>query len=118
MWADILRCASSSLRLLSLSMSGSIRHWHRSFNGRYTAGMTTATNTQSDANGLHYDIVIVGGGMVGAALACALAPAGVHIAILDQRQFDGETAGSGAFEPRVSAITPASAQFLSDIGAW
>ena len=67
---------------------------------------------------LHYDVIVVGGGMVGAALACALAPTNLRIAILDQRPFDGETAGSGAFDARVSAITPASAQFLSEMGVW
>lgn len=87
--------------------------------------MTTTTDSsipdRPDSPGsepLHYDVIVVGGGMVGAALACALAPTGLRIAILDQHQFDGETAGSGAFDARVSAITPASAQFLSGIGVW
>ncbi|OHX14082.1 2-octaprenyl-3-methyl-6-methoxy-1,4-benzoquinol hydroxylase [Chromobacterium sphagni] len=65
----------------------------------------------------HRDIVIVGGGMVGSALAAALAGHGLSIAVLEQQApqpFDAEQ------EPdlRVSAISPASAQFLRRIGAW
>jgi len=76
------------------------------------------TSHSSNPDALHYDVIVVGGGMVGAALACALAPTNLRIAILDQRPFDGETAGSGAFDARVSAITPASAHFLSEMGVW
>ena len=108
----------------------SIGYWHRAFNGRYTAGMPTTSHSSNPerstaedpgpegVDALHYDVIVVGGGMVGAALACALAPTNLRIAILDQRPFDAETAGSGTFDARVSAITPASAHFLSDIGVW
>ena len=36
----------------------------------------------------NYDVVIVGGGMVGAALACALAPGSGKIALIENRCFD------------------------------
>ena len=73
-----------------------------------------------------YDIAIVGGGMVGTALACAIAStdAGsqVRIVIVDAQQesydihqpkFQG-----CSFDPRVSAISMASQSFLTNIGAW
>jgi 2-octaprenylphenol hydroxylase len=71
-----------------------------------------------------FDVVIVGGGMVGASLACALADSGLRLAVLDSQPI-AASAGSStrpaeepAFDPRVSAITPVSQQFLHEIGAW
>lgn len=71
------------------------------------------------------DLTIVGGGMVGVALACALAPVGLRICILESRQdapqslIDALPALTQAgFDPRVSALTCASQQFLTHLGAW
>jgi len=70
-----------------------------------------------------YDVVIVGGGLVGTTLACALATElGEHysIALIEVREpaplpvIDEGT----AFEPRVSALTQASRQLLTNIGVW
>src|SRR5262245_36384907 len=61
------------------------------------------------------DIVIAGGGMIGAALARALA--GLRVALVSQ----GPVAASpqpGAFDARVYALSPGNAQFLAGIGAW
>ncbi|PIE20904.1 MAG: 2-octaprenyl-3-methyl-6-methoxy-1,4-benzoquinol hydroxylase [Neptuniibacter caesariensis] len=71
------------------------------------------------------DIVIVGAGMVGVTLAAALAPSGMSIILLEQKP--GELAGFSTwvrkqqkvnFDPRVSALTCASQQILSSVGAW
>ena len=66
-----------------------------------------------------YDIVVVGGGLVGASLVLALAEHGLRIAVLDTQplgrqlwQRDEPSSGLGHFDPRVSAITPASQRFL------
>ncbi|XP_047307992.1 ubiquinone biosynthesis monooxygenase COQ6, mitochondrial [Impatiens glandulifera] len=72
-----------------------------------------------------HDIVIVGGGMVGMALACALAntPLTKHlsVAIVDKNPTLGKESSirnEDPPDPRVSTITPASMSFLKDIGAW
>jgi len=70
-----------------------------------------------------YDVVIVGGGLVGTTLACALATElGEHysIALIEAREpVPLPTMDEGtAFEPRVSALTQASRQLLTNIGAW
>ena len=33
-----------------------------------------------------YDVAIIGGGLVGASLACALAPLGLKVALIETRQ--------------------------------
>lgn len=64
-----------------------------------------------------YDIIILGSGMVGTALACALADTNLRIALLDRQkpQIDWPIEG---YDLRVSALTYASQKILSHIGAW
>jgi len=70
----------------------------------------------------NFDIVIVGGGLVGASLALALAEFDLRIALVDRQAFDAEKIpfknAPGHFDPRVSAITPQSRQFLETIAVW
>ncbi|KAE9592136.1 putative FAD-binding domain, ubiquinone biosynthesis hydroxylase UbiH/COQ6 [Lupinus albus] len=72
-----------------------------------------------------YDVAIVGGGMVGMALACFLASMPLtkqlSVAIIDSNP----ALGSGLCikkddppDPRVSTITPMSISFLQEAGAW
>ncbi|MDX1492172.1 MAG: FAD-dependent oxidoreductase [Pseudohongiellaceae bacterium] len=70
------------------------------------------------ASHTEYDIVIIGGGMVGASLACALAESDMRVAIVDAGEFQAELSVSENFDPRVSAITEASRQFFVDLGVW
>ncbi len=66
------------------------------------------------------EVVIVGGGMVGASLACLLGNAGVAVALLDAREapLDAEHIGLGRPDKRVSALTPVSQRLLEGLGAW
>lgn len=71
------------------------------------------------------DLVIVGGGMVGVALACAVSSSGLRILILEQQSRAPDALISGLDElqaaghdSRVSALTCASQQFLNHVGAW
>lgn len=64
-----------------------------------------------------YDLIIVGGSMVGASLACALADTPLRIALLDAHRFDPDWPKEG-FDLRVSAITRASEAFLKQLHAW
>lgn len=65
----------------------------------------------------HYEVIVVGGGMVGAATACALAHGGVNVALLErfnpERQWSPEP-----IDIRVSALTKASQNILETLGAW
>lgn len=71
------------------------------------------------------DIVIAGGGMVGVALAAALAPSGLSIVLIEPRDLAPEAylpfvenENSKCMDSRVSALTPVSKQILSHLGAW
>jgi len=64
-----------------------------------------------------YDVLIVGGGMVGSALACALGNSGLSVAVLE-RQLPAPFEPSQTHDLRVSALSIASERFLQNIGAW
>ena len=63
----------------------------------------------------NYDIVIVGGGMVGTALACALGNTSLKVAVLDRAAVAAPTQD---YDTRVSAITLASQTFFENVNAW
>ncbi|WP_243409927.1 FAD-dependent monooxygenase [Pokkaliibacter plantistimulans] len=63
------------------------------------------------------DIVIVGGGMVGAALAAALGNTAYRVVVLEQQLPEPFTAEQ-PHDLRVSAISVASQQLLAEVGAW
>jgi 2-polyprenylphenol 6-hydroxylase len=63
-----------------------------------------------------FDIAIVGGAMVGAAAARALA--GERIALVAQEQRPAPNSAPQEFDTRVYAISPGNAAFLARLGAW
>ena len=65
----------------------------------------------------HYDIVIVGAGMVGATLAAALIDSGLRVAVLEGAA-PRDVVADDPIDHRVSAITRASQQVFTAIGAW
>ncbi|MDX2507178.1 MAG: UbiH/UbiF/VisC/COQ6 family ubiquinone biosynthesis hydroxylase [Gammaproteobacteria bacterium] len=65
----------------------------------------------------HYDIIIVGGGMVGATLACALGDSALKVAVIEAYQSDFAWP-EGSHDIRVSAITHASQHIFENIGVW
>jgi 2-octaprenylphenol hydroxylase len=65
------------------------------------------------------DLLIVGAGMVGSALALALQGSGLNVVVVDGgplsvKPFDAQA----MFEPRVSALSTASQRILDRLGAW
>ncbi|MCD5979888.1 2-octaprenyl-3-methyl-6-methoxy-1,4-benzoquinol hydroxylase [Pseudomonas quasicaspiana] len=65
------------------------------------------------------DLLIVGAGMVGSALALALQGSGLNVIVVDGgplsvKPFDAQA----MFEPRVSALSAASKRILQRLGAW
>jgi len=66
---------------------------------------------------LEYDIIILGSGMVGTALACALGNTNLRIAVLDKKKPDTAWPIEG-YDLRVSALTAASQKILDNIDVW
>lgn len=66
---------------------------------------------------LNFDVVIVGGGMVGAAVACGLAGSGMTVAVLEQFE-PLPFAPEQPHDLRVSALSIASRKLLETVGAW
>ncbi len=68
-----------------------------------------------------YDVLICGGGLVGLALALALVPTRLRIAVLDPQPAPPVPHGKldhPTFDPRVSALTPASRLLFEELGVW
>ncbi|GJM07078.1 MAG: 2-octaprenyl-3-methyl-6-methoxy-1,4-benzoquinol hydroxylase [marine bacterium B5-7] len=64
-----------------------------------------------------YDITIIGAGIVGSALACALAPSGQRILLLDQKA-PALSWPEDSTDMRVSAITLASMRIFQHLRVW
>jgi 2-octaprenylphenol hydroxylase len=62
-----------------------------------------------------FDVIIAGGGLVGASLACALQD--LRVAIVDETLRKAPP-DSDSFDARVYALSPANVEFLRRIGAW
>lgn len=63
---------------------------------------------------MQFDLVIVGGGLAGLSLACALRESPLRIALVEQRP----PRRPEGWDARVYAISPANADFLAGIGVW
>jgi 2-octaprenylphenol hydroxylase len=74
------------------------------------------------ADARQFDVVIVGAGIAGSALAVALSGHGLMIALVEAQALPSSALPQSKnlqdFDPRVSALTPRSREFLSQLGAW
>ena len=65
----------------------------------------------------HYDVLIIGGGIVGLTLACALAKSRLQVAVIEAHELS-EINKNDDYDLRVSAISRASQQVFSNLNAW
>jgi len=72
------------------------------------------TANSSSAN--RYDVIIVGGGLVGASLACAMAPLGLRLALIEAVAF--RAASQPSYDDRTLALSASSCRILESIGVW
>lgn len=64
-----------------------------------------------------FDSIVVGGGLVGLSLACALRRSGLRLALVERAPLPAHDEESG-WDSRVYAISPGSEAFLRGLGAW
>jgi len=62
-----------------------------------------------------FDVLIIGGGLVGASLAAALRSDGLSVALVESQSMVPDHAG---WDSRIYAISPGNAAFLGQCGAW
>ncbi|NJM98879.1 MAG: FAD-dependent oxidoreductase, partial [Phormidesmis sp. RL_2_1] len=60
-----------------------------------------------------YDVVIVGGGIVGLVCACSLKDSGLKVAVIE-----AQSAAAAANRQRAYAFSPVSAKILAGLGLW
>ena len=65
-----------------------------------------------------FDVIVVGGGLVGASLAVALGRSGAQVALVEPQPLAPISADRDAWDSRIYAISPGSASFLESCGAW
>ena len=63
---------------------------------------------------MHFDLIVVGNGPVGASLACAAR--GLGVALVGQQAPASQA--PGALDARVYALSPGNVSFLRELGAW
>jgi 2-octaprenyl-6-methoxyphenol hydroxylase len=63
-----------------------------------------------------YDVAIIGGGLVGASLACALAPLGLRLALVEAVSF--RSASQPSYDDRTLALSASSCRILQTLGIW
>jgi ubiquinone biosynthesis UbiH/UbiF/VisC/COQ6 family hydroxylase len=69
---------------------------------------------------MEFDIVIIGGGLVGASLAASLKSSGLRLALVEGQSSPTmpEETSTDVWDSRIYAITPGNAEFLQQCGAW
>jgi len=66
----------------------------------------------------NWDVIVVGGGMVGAALALGLGQQNFKVLLLERQQPDLSWQEGAHYQTRVSALTRASEKIIKNLGAW
>lgn len=65
-----------------------------------------------------YDVIVVGGGVVGAATALAFCRAGLSVGLLEQGAGPAAPVVGDDIDLRVYALAPGSVRYLDSLGAW
>ena len=96
--------------------------WKPVYASLYAPGTIPIASYNTRMGDEEFDLVIAGGGVVGAALACLLDGLELRIALVERRLPDEgglpfEAEGL-RFDPRVSAVNEASRRVLGELGVW
>lgn len=67
---------------------------------------------------MEFDVVIIGGGLVGASLAAALKSSGLKLVLVEGQSSPTVAPDAPDWDARIYAVTPGNARFLEECGAW
>ena len=75
---------------------------------------------EASAPQLDFDIIVVGGGLVGASAAVELSTQGFRVALVDKEspQFNQDHNLANDWDNRIYAISPGNAAWLETLGVW
>ncbi|WP_331344818.1 2-octaprenyl-6-methoxyphenyl hydroxylase [Cellvibrio sp. UBA7661] len=111
-------------QFVAQTMGTAGRKFHWKPDGFLAAEKTPAVDPASKIiphGSSHFDVIIVGAGLVGASLACAIAQLNaaqsLRIAVIEASNSAAQFSGDN-FDPRVVALTHASENLLKKIGCW
>jgi 2-octaprenyl-6-methoxyphenol hydroxylase len=77
---------------------------------------TMSTAAVDDRTAVDFDVLIAGGGMVGASLAAALAPLAMNVAVVEAVRFG--SLGQPSYDDRITAVSWGSRRIFEGIGVW
>ncbi len=77
---------------------------------------TQQMNATADPAHSHYDVVIIGGGLVGASLACVLGEQNISVAVIEAYPLN--TQQQPCYDDRTVALSWGSRQILESMGLW
>jgi 2-octaprenylphenol hydroxylase len=86
--------------------------------GRPKGEYRSAQHEGTPVSATRYDVVVAGAGLVGLALATALAREGLTVALVDRAPIAAPDYDPATWDTRVYAVSPGSANFLRMLGAW
>ncbi len=78
----------------------------------------SAQTQRHNAPHSQHDVIVVGGGMVGASIALALGQIGWQVALVEDQPIPTLPDSQTPFDIRVSALSPKSIAFLQQLGVW
>ncbi|NND35786.1 MAG: 2-octaprenyl-6-methoxyphenyl hydroxylase [Gammaproteobacteria bacterium] len=78
--------------------------------------MSSSQSPERRKAAVDFDVIIVGGGLVGASMACALDGAAVSVAVIER--FAPEAPAQPSFDERTIALTWSSRQIFGGLGVW
>ncbi|HYD33328.1 MAG TPA: FAD-dependent monooxygenase, partial [Methylophilaceae bacterium] len=65
-----------------------------------------------------FDVLIVGGGLVGSSCAVAMSNLGLRVGILDKKQLIPQNLQNAELNSRIYTISPSNAEWLRSLGIW
>lgn len=95
-----------------------VKAWLSGENAGMNQHRSHAAPSRRQTPASHFDVIIIGAGLAGLALAVALRGSGLRLALVEGRAAQFAQPDDEHWDARVYAISPANVRFLQDTGIW